>query len=117
LSVVERFLGASVQARQFLKESLAIFERVGSTFGLGCALAAAAVQANVRGDPVAVGRLAGAAEKIYPAVIEALDPEEIADYKESTAAAKAALGQDVYDRAVAEGRAMTLAEAIACALL
>jgi tetratricopeptide (TPR) repeat protein len=96
-------------------EALAIAEELGTRDDIACALEGLGAAASKGGDWVRAGRLAGAAEALREAIGSALDPTDGAMRERSLAAARAALGEAALEAAIAEGRAMTLPQAIACA--
>jgi DNA-binding CsgD family transcriptional regulator/tetratricopeptide (TPR) repeat protein len=112
--------GDHERARSFYEESLAVSKELGdracaseSLDGLACSAAAA-------GEARRAGRLFGAAEAMREALSEAvpfqLKPEETAWREPHRLRAHALLGEEAWERALADGRAMVLKEAIDYAL-
>jgi hypothetical protein len=65
------------------------------------------------GQPVRAAQLFGAAEGLRARIGALGQPSERAVYEESVASVRAALGENAFSAAWAEGRAMTLEQAIA----
>jgi hypothetical protein len=61
-------------------------------------------------------RLFGAAETLYPQIRFEMSAKERTEHNQAVAAARAALGKKAFDKAWAEGKGMTLEEAVAYAL-
>ena len=79
----------------------------------------AAVAVTQRQQPkgaVRAARLLGAATGQFEAIGAAMWPADRLEYERTVAAARAALSEEVFAAAWAEGRAMTLDQAIAYAL-
>ena len=111
---VER--GDLAGARAWLGESLLAHRRYGDMRGLAHALAALTGLAAAEGRPERAVRLAGAAEALCDAARATLQPSERGAFEAGLAAARAALPGDIADRAWAEGRSMTIEQAIVEAL-
>ena len=79
-------------------------------------LAGLAGVAEAREQSEAAGRLLGATEALLDALGSRLDALERLAFARTVAAAQAALGETAFAVAWAEGRAMTLEEAVAYAL-
>jgi non-specific serine/threonine protein kinase len=62
--------------------------------------------------PERAARLFGASERLREEIVAPIHLNERADYESAIAAARAALGDDAFEQAWAEGRAMTLDEAV-----
>jgi hypothetical protein len=75
-----------------------------------------AQHASENGALVRAIRLFGAAEKAMPQYQFEQDSPDLADYERGLAAARVALDPDAFTLAWAEGQAMTLEQAILCAL-
>jgi hypothetical protein len=69
--------------------------------------------AGAEGDAERAARLFGAAEALREALGAPLPPVERAHYDRSVAATRAALGEEAFAAAWAEGRALSLEQAIA----
>ena len=105
------------------KESLTISEEIGlrsaiahSLLGLG-AVASAAPSEGTGGEQARRGaRLLGASEQMLKTIGAVLEPESRAVYEYGTTSALARLGEVAFEQARQEGRAMSVEEAVACAL-
>jgi predicted ATPase/DNA-binding SARP family transcriptional activator len=93
-------LGNELGDKQIIAESL---------IGLAGALAA-------QGQPQGAARLFGAAEALYDIIGQIMDPVYRTDYDRNVTAARTQLGEAAWEAAYAEGRAMSLEQAIAEAL-
>jgi predicted ATPase/class 3 adenylate cyclase/Tfp pilus assembly protein PilF len=108
--------GDVAAARTLHVESLAIRRELWDRPGIAECLEGFADLAGVQGQPRRVARLFGAAEGLREAVGAPLPPSVRADYDGKVAAVRASLGEAELARAWAEGRAMTLEQAIEYAL-
>jgi hypothetical protein len=72
--------------------------------------------ATARGEAAVAARLLGAADAVREASGAVPEPFEAAMRDRTRAAAREALGDDAFERALAEGRAMTLEAAVEYAL-
>ncbi len=101
-------------------ESLRLFQERGNKRGMAEGLAGvAAVIVGRTAEPehaARAARLLGAAEAQFQTIGAALWPADQLEYERSVTAARAALSDEVFAAAWAEGRAMTLEQAIAYAL-
>ena len=68
------------------------------------------------GEEARTARLIGMAEALFEPTAYPRDPAWTADLQPRLAAARSRLGEEGWEEALAEGRAMTLDEAISCAL-
>jgi hypothetical protein len=105
--------GEVERAMGLYAESLELFRSVGSTWGLAYYLEGMARAACAHGQPVRGARLCGAAEAVREAIGAPLPPVDRASYLRTIAIAKDALGDDAFDRAWAEGRLLSLEQALA----
>jgi hypothetical protein len=104
-------------ARALYAESLAIQRELGDRRGAALALEGVAAATSASGDPVRAARIWGAAERLRDEVGAPLPLSGRPRYEQFITAARAALGDEVaFDAAWQEGRAMTMEEAIECAL-
>jgi DNA-binding CsgD family transcriptional regulator/Tfp pilus assembly protein PilF len=111
--------GDHERARTFYEESLMVSKELGdkmvgsdSLEGMACIFAA-------QGGALRAGRLFGAAEALHEAVgavAYQLTPEEESWREPYVAAARSRLGEDSWEEALAQGRAMSMEEAIEYAL-
>jgi tetratricopeptide (TPR) repeat protein len=109
--------GDSGAARALSEESLAIFRELGGrSRGIFQNLEELAAVAVAQGQPERAARLFGAAEGLREALGAPLPPVDRAEHDRSVAAVRTALGEEAFTAAWAEGRAMSLDEAVAYAL-
>jgi non-specific serine/threonine protein kinase len=108
--------GDLVQARALFWENLTIMQELGGLWNLRMPLAVLSRVAAVQGQAVRAARLAGAVALLGESNRTPLIPLTEALFDEGLDMARQALGETAYTVAWAEGRAMTLDEAIAEAL-
>jgi tetratricopeptide (TPR) repeat protein len=94
-------------------ESLDLFRAVGSTWGVAYSLEGIAAVAYMQGEPARGARLCGAAVALRDVIGAPLPPLDRAAYDRMVDAARAALGDEAFGAAWAEGRALSLDRAIA----
>jgi hypothetical protein len=99
-----------------LEEGLTTYRELGSKGGIAQLLEALSELALAEGKPERTARLCGAAEALRDILCLPLGPVDRAEYERNVAAARAALGKEAFVAAWAEGRAMTLEQAVAYAL-
>jgi non-specific serine/threonine protein kinase len=104
--------GMLVLARQSLLESLTIVERLTSTVLTVGTLETFAELALAEHAPARAARIWGSTEHPREELDAPIPFAERADYQKGVAAARAALGDEAFERAWAEGRAMSLDEAV-----
>jgi len=105
-------LGDLDLGRRYFLETLDIMEMVGERTGIALILDNMAHQANARGDPLRAMRLAGASEAIKEAV-GGQAPPELIHLPDPRDRARHLASEDQLQAAWQEGRAMTLAQAVA----
>ncbi len=98
------------QAGAQLKESLALKQE--SRRGIASVLLGFATLTAAQQQAKLAARLLGAVEVLREAIGAPLPSDERADYEQTLAAARAALGEEAFARAWAEGRATPLEQAI-----
>ena len=104
--------GRVAEAEANFKEGLAIFRELGNRLGIDmCAVGLAGVAAT-RGEPVRAARLTGLAEAQLEEIGARLDPADQAELDYYTGMVRAALDADTLATATAEGKTMTLDEAL-----
>jgi tetratricopeptide (TPR) repeat protein len=108
--------GDYAQARAFHAESLGLFREMGQTWGIAACLAGLAGVYGGQGALEQAAQLFGAALALHEAVHEGPYPAQRREIERNMAAAGARLNAATWDAAWAEGRAMTLEQAIAYAL-
>ena len=118
--------GDYTRARGLFEESLTLHHGLGNKAGMAESLAGlAGVLAQARGpgetpegghEVLRAARLFGASDALREAINAPMWPAERADYERNLAAARAQMDEATWQAAWAEGRAMTLEQAAACAL-
>ena len=99
------------------RESLVIHQALGDRRGISRSLHALAVVVAALGDAINATRILGAADQIRADLGSPLEPRERASYDRHIDATRASIGDDAtFDRAWAEGCALTLEQAIQLAL-
>jgi hypothetical protein len=104
------------QAAALLREYLGVAERLGMKSHVAEALRHSGYLARARGEARAAGRLFGAAEQMMEELGWSPAPIGHAEYDRHLRAARAELGEQAFEAAWAEGRAMTPEQAAAYAL-
>jgi tetratricopeptide (TPR) repeat protein len=102
-------------AASLYTESLAIRCETGQKRGIAESLEELAAVANGKGQAEQAARIFGAAATLRHQIGAPIPTGERADYERHVAATRAALGEAAFAAAWAEGEAMTLEEALACA--
>jgi predicted ATPase/DNA-binding SARP family transcriptional activator/DNA-binding CsgD family transcriptional regulator len=100
------------QVKALCKESLDLARQVGYTHGITFILHVLAASAGSQGPPVRSARLWGAAESLLDNLGGSLGPAERHFYGPYIAAARAQMDHRAWEAAWAEGRAMSLEEAV-----
>jgi tetratricopeptide (TPR) repeat protein len=113
---VARGEGDYEEARALLEESLAMKQELGLKPEIADDLEALTAVAVAQDEPVLAARLFGAVESFREAFLYPLPPPERDEHDRAVAAARAALGEEAFAAAWAEGRAMTLEAAVRFAL-
>jgi predicted ATPase/DNA-binding SARP family transcriptional activator len=120
LGEIARLQGNLDAAQAHTAESLTLFRESRHKTGTATCLRELAAVAAARGDDPAgvrrAARLFGAAEALNEALGTPIPPSQRADHERSVAAVRAALSEEAFLRAWAEGRAMTLDQAVGYAL-
>lgn len=112
---VAQHQGDYLRSALLLGESLAASRELGDGEGIAMCLAGLAGIAGVEGQPERAARLFGAAQALYER-IGAVDRSDRARYDPNISGVRAQLSEEVLAAAWAEGRSMTLEQAIAYAL-
>src|SRR5262249_30426994 len=102
--------------RTCFAESLALHREQGNRPGVLESLAGFGALLAAQGQPRRAAILFGAIAALRAALNAAMWPAERVEYERHVAATRAQLGEATFAVAWAEGRAMTLEQAIACAL-
>jgi predicted ATPase/class 3 adenylate cyclase/DNA-binding SARP family transcriptional activator len=116
LAQLAREQGDHGNARAFCEESLAICREIGDRAGIVTDLEGLAAVAVAQAQPERAARLVGAAEGVREAIGTPLPRSDRVEHNRSVAAVRAALGEETFAATQAEGRVMTLEQAIAYAL-
>jgi hypothetical protein len=103
-------------AGRYSRESVAAFRQVGERYGMARALEGVARAAGARGEGQRAAQLYAAAAALREALGAPIAPADRADYERRVAAIRACLGEERFTAVWAVGRAMTLEQAVACAL-
>lgn len=103
-------------AIELFVESLLISLKLGTKSHNAVVLGGLASVAQREGQAERAARLFGAAAAIHEDLGRAIDPGDVADFKEFQAATRADLSEQAFSAAWTEGQAMTLGQAIAYAL-
>jgi predicted ATPase len=111
-----RHIGDYVRARALYQESLALRQEVRSTHAIAQSLEDFAGLAGRQQQWERAARLLGAAAAVFVDLGTAPPVAVAAEYRRTDRGARSALGEEAFAAAWAEGRAMTLDEAIAFAL-
>jgi hypothetical protein len=112
---VRQHQGDYERAAARFRESLAMFRELGNKRGIVECLAGLAGLAAKQGQPQWAARLLGAVEALLGALGAAWWPADRVEYERNLAAIQAALDEETFAVAWAEGQAMTLEQAIAYA--
>jgi predicted ATPase/class 3 adenylate cyclase len=104
------------RARALYTEAIGLFQSVGAQREMTTALCQFAILAAEQGQAEHAVRLFGAAERARAEAGVALSPTDLPFYERGLAAARARLAPAVFDALWAEGRSLSLDQAVACAL-
>ncbi len=115
LGHLARLEGDYATARALQRESLGIFRGIGSGTIVVC-LEELASMAQAAGHPERAARLFGAIEAVRETIGSAAPASDKQEYGPDTIAMRAALGEESFATAWAEGRAMMLEQAVEYAL-
>jgi tetratricopeptide (TPR) repeat protein len=108
--------GEVEEARKLFEESLAEHLETKDKAGVAESLAGFAAVATVLGEGAKAGRLFGAAAALWEVIGTPMWPAERADWERNMAAARGQVDDTTWQRVWAEGRAMSMEEAIKYAL-
>jgi hypothetical protein len=98
------------------REALTLYQTLGDPRRCAVGLEGLASTAGMAGRGERAARLLGAAEALRETLGAPIPPHERADVERAVADARTTLGEEVWAQALAAGRALTLAQAIAEAL-
>ncbi|MFN8500067.1 MAG: helix-turn-helix domain-containing protein [Anaerolineae bacterium] len=116
LALVSVRLGDLAAARAALAEGVAIRGELGDEGGLAASCEAFGAIAAAEGRAHHAARLFGAAERVRERVGNSVPNTEMGEYRHNVAVARAQMTEDEFAAAWAEGRAMSLDEALADAV-
>ncbi len=116
LACVTRLDGDYEEAHQLHREGLGLFGRLGDRRGAAFHLAGLAGAELERGSADRAARLLGAGASLMEAIGAPYTPVTQIDHDRTLALARAILGTESFGTAHAQGRALTLEEAVAYAL-
>jgi hypothetical protein len=108
--------GDYASLRSFAAESITLRRGLGDKRGIALSLDTYSILALNQGQAKRAARLLGAADALREAIGTALSPAQLATHTLDVARVRSALGDDRFAAAWAEGRAMTLEQAIEYAL-
>jgi DNA-binding CsgD family transcriptional regulator/tetratricopeptide (TPR) repeat protein len=110
-------LGDSGRATELFKESLTMLQKVGHKYHIHGDLMCLASAAAMEEKPVRAARLVGAAQALRESTgIALVDVDALFGYDRFVAAARSQIEEKAWERALQEGRAMTMQAAIEYAL-
>ncbi len=104
------------RATRRLQEALTVCREAGDHWGIAMSLIGLAGMAGAQGEPERGARLLGAIDAVQQGFATVMWPVDRAEYRRSLAAIRAALTEEQFAAAWAEGQAMTLDEVIAVVL-
>jgi tetratricopeptide (TPR) repeat protein len=116
LGLVASMQGEYAGAATLIEEGLLLGRDIGARDLAADSLESLGWVAAARGQPQRAARLGGAAGALREALGAPLWPEQRAGHDRAVRAMRAALGEDAFTGAWAEGQALTLEQAIALAL-
>jgi predicted ATPase/DNA-binding CsgD family transcriptional regulator len=115
LGRVALYQGNYERAKEYYDESLSLRQAMGDKEGIASALEGLAGVAQGQGQPLSAARLYGAAAALRDAIGAPLPPTDRASYERMVADVRVHLDAVAFEKAVTEGRAFTLEQAIAVA--
>lgn len=115
LALVLNHLGEYEQAIATLKDALSIWRELEGKWGIALGLTRWATLQSGRGQWDRATRLFGAAEALREETGADVEAPDRAEYERNLASARAQLGEEAFAKAWAEGRAMSMQEAVAYA--
>ena len=104
------------RAHALYKEALGMFRKTGSQWNIAYSLEGFAALAVAQQDMPRAARLFGATETFYSQLRFLISPRERDNHDRDLAATRAALGEETFSALSAEGRAMTIEQAVEYAL-
>jgi predicted ATPase/class 3 adenylate cyclase len=116
LAHIERYEGHYQKAKDMYKESIVEWKRIGHRAAIAHQLECFASIAKVEEQSQRAARLFGAAEALREKIDIPMTAMERVEYDREIADLKAGMDEKVFSSAWAEGRALTMEQAIDCAL-
>jgi predicted ATPase/class 3 adenylate cyclase len=116
LAHIERYEGHYEKAEAMYRETLPEWQRIGHRAAIAHQLECLATIAKVREQGPRAARLFGAAEALRDRINIPMTPLERREYEDELANLRAGMDHDAFDAAWAEGRAMSMEQAISYAL-
>jgi predicted ATPase/class 3 adenylate cyclase len=116
LGLAELETGAADDAEAQFRRSLSLSRRLGHKFGISYGLTGIAAVRARRDEPEAAGRLMGAADAVVESIDAGFEPYEARIRERALNEIRVQLGDGKTERVLAEGRAMSLDEAVDFAL-
>jgi tetratricopeptide (TPR) repeat protein len=116
LGYVAKGQGDWRRAAALFEESLPLQRETRDTWGMGASLAGLAGIAGAEGQPERAARLFGAVQALMDSTDITIAPADRVEVERGLPAVRAQMSEDAFAAAWAEGRAMTLEQAIAYAL-
>jgi hypothetical protein len=116
LAIVALYDGEFDRIGALIEESITVFRAVGNTPGIAFCLDVAAGVAGAQGDAIRAARLWGASEALREELHSPRTAQQHRLFTPYVESARAALGDATCTRALAEGGAMTLEQAVEYAL-
>ncbi len=111
-----RAQGNDMHALALCRESLVLSRKLGDKSYVAFCLTALAGVIQAAGDAARAARLFGAAEILLQSLDAVLEPGGSLEYDSDLAATRTRLGEEAFEEAWSEGRAMTLDQAVSHAL-
>jgi predicted ATPase/DNA-binding CsgD family transcriptional regulator len=113
LGLVEQRRGDDERGTALLEESLDLHRDLGDRWRAASVLEGLSGSARKRGQTERAARLLGAADALREAIGTPVPPCERADHDRNVSALRATIGEKAFEKARAEGRALTLEQALA----
>ena len=115
IGIIQVRLGNPKRGREALREALLLAHKINSTYEIAAAINDIGEAALAEGDPVLAVHLKWAAKNIYDS-IGAWQQDDEAEFENELALCRTRLSEPEFAAAIAEGRLMTIEQAIAYAL-
>ena len=116
LGLVDQDQGDYVSAKIQHEQSLIMFRTLGDKKGISVSMEAFARLAATEGQSIRAARLWGAAEVLRAEIRSPMPPNKRLGFERNTTEAREAVGEEMFEAAWAQGRSMSLEQAIEYAL-